>query len=158
MTNNNYPPQIPGQLWYPPQPTEATPRGGALPAYRSGENVTPGASLQEVAEHAAGRLAVYQASTPGGGAPPREERIRERVFSIDRLIEHVGCGSVDDAGCCPIFELIRAKLRASPTAPPAAQDGLRSALISAQRVILQGDVPYKDEVLAEIAAALRTRG
>lgn len=39
-----------------------------------------------------------------------EQRIAERVFNVERLIEHVGCGSVDDVGACPFCQRIRDSL------------------------------------------------
>lgn len=31
-------------------------------------------------------------------------------ISTDKLIKHVGCGTVDDVGCCVLCELIRGRL------------------------------------------------
>ena len=37
-------------------------------------------------------------------------------IGIDKLIAHVGCGTVDDMGCCVLCELIRARLKSLESA------------------------------------------
>lgn len=45
---------------------------------------------------------------------------------IDRLIEHVGCGTVDDMGCCVFCDQIRARLRGMAQAEDAVDPSAAS--------------------------------
>lgn len=48
-------------------------------------------------------------------------------ISDDKLIQHVGCGAVDDVGCCVFCDLIRARLKRDAVSRASNSD-LRAAL------------------------------